>query len=156
MLDRFETFATTIVRINRYVQKIKSMEMSAVGLRGTHVMCLYSLGKAPEGLTAARLCEICGEDKAAISRTVSELVNGQYITAGESGKRAYRARLRLTEKGRDTLTYINERVDCALDSVGEDLSDRRREDLYDMLAQIETQLRQYVDTQVADKKKSEE
>lgn len=63
MFDRFETFATTIATINRYVQKIKSMEMKTLGLKGTHVMCLYSLGKHPEGLTATQLCRLCGEDK---------------------------------------------------------------------------------------------
>ena len=33
MFDRFETFATTIATINRYVQKIKSMEMKTLASR---------------------------------------------------------------------------------------------------------------------------
>ena len=86
MFDRFETFATTIATINRYVQKIKSMEMKTLGLKGTHVMCLYSLGKHPEGLTATQLCRLCGEDKAAISRTITELTEKDLCAPRRPGK----------------------------------------------------------------------
>lgn len=81
MFDRFETFTTTITQINRCIQKIKSHEIGSWGLKGTHVMCLYSLGKKPEGLTAAQLSKVCGEDKAAVSRTISELTEKNFVTS---------------------------------------------------------------------------
>ena len=88
MFDRFETFVTTISTIHRYMQKIKSTEMKTLGLKGTHVMCLYSLGKHPEGLTATQLCRLCGEDKAAISRAITELTDKKFVCSEASQKNA--------------------------------------------------------------------
>src|SRR5699024_11963085 len=41
--DRFETFVLTINRIYRCIQRIKDREMEALGLKGSHVMCLFQL-----------------------------------------------------------------------------------------------------------------
>ena len=57
MTDRFETFVLTINRIYRCIQRIKDREMEALGLKGSHVMCLFQLRQHPEGLTAAELAE---------------------------------------------------------------------------------------------------
>ena len=53
--------------------------MTEFGLKGTHVMCLFFLHHTPEGLTAAQLCQLCAEDKAAISRTIATLKEKGYI-----------------------------------------------------------------------------
>lgn len=152
MFDRFETFATTIATINRYVQKIKSMEMKTLGLKGTHVMCLYSLGKHPEGLTATQLCRFCGEDKAAISRTITELTEKDFVHSEASReKRAYRSRISLTEKGKYSMTYINDRVNHALDVVGNGLSDDQRKTFYYALDLISNNLKIYIETEGKDK-----
>jgi hypothetical protein len=73
MIQRFDAFVSGITACYKYIQRIKSMEMTEFGLKGTHVMCLYYLRQNPAGLTASQLCGLCAEDKAAISRTVSEL-----------------------------------------------------------------------------------
>ena len=73
MTHRFETFVLSINRIYRCIQKIKSQEMTELGLKGTHVMCLFQLRQYPQGLTAAELSHFCMEDKAAISRAISRL-----------------------------------------------------------------------------------
>lgn len=152
MFDRFETFATTIATINRYVQKIKSMEMKTLGLKGTHVMCLYSLGKHSEGLTATQLCRLCGEDKAAISRTITELTEKDFVRSEASReKRAYRSRISLTEKGKYSMTYINDRVNHALDVVGNGLSDDQRKTFYYALDLISNNLKIYIETEGKDK-----
>ena len=57
MTERFETFVLSINQIYRCIQKIKSREMVELGLKGTHVMCLFQLGQHPEGLTAAELAQ---------------------------------------------------------------------------------------------------
>ena len=146
MYDRFETFATTIASINRSVQKIKSQEMKALGLKGTHAMCLYSLGKHPDGLTATQLCRLCGEDKAAISRTISELTEKEYIiTDSPANKRVYRAKIFLTEKGRRSFSYISRRIDHVLDIVGAGLTPRQRNDFYRSLSLIAGNLKLYMD-----------
>ena len=53
MDHRFETFSLSILELNRYLQKIKELEMKQFGLKANHTMCLYYLGQHPEGLTAA-------------------------------------------------------------------------------------------------------
>jgi len=145
VMDRFETFAVTIAQISRCVQKIKAIETEAIGLKSTHVMCLYALGKAPEGLTSSQLCKLCGEDKAAVSRSVSELTGKGYVRPDNALQgRAYRTKIHLTETGRETVRYINQRVDRALDAVGEGLSPEQRETFYQALTLIAGNLQNYI------------
>lgn len=146
MIDRFETFATTIASMYRCVQKIKTQEMKEFGLKGTHGMCLYILGKNPEGLTSTQICQQAKEDKAAISRAISELMEKGYVYSDyeEEEKRAYRANLLLTKQGKEVLAYINTRVDRALDMIGEGLTEENRTIFYQSLALISENLNSYV------------
>ena len=73
MKDRFEAFVTGVTVCYKYIQRIKALEMTELGLKGTHVTCLFYLSNHPEGLTAAQLCQLCAEDKASVSRTVADL-----------------------------------------------------------------------------------
>ena len=41
MDHRFETFSLSILELNRYLQKIKELEMKQFGLKANHTMCLY-------------------------------------------------------------------------------------------------------------------
>lgn len=105
MINRFETFITSIVQIYRCVQNIKSREMTELGLRGTHVMCLFNLRRHEEGLTASGLSAICEEDKAAVSRALSQLEEKGlvHVEDNDAGRR-YRSNVRLTETGRRVST----------------------------------------------------
>ena len=40
MDHRFETFSLSILELNRYLQKIKELEMKQFGLKANHTMCL--------------------------------------------------------------------------------------------------------------------
>ena len=71
--EQFESFTAAVTRAYKCLQKIKNRETERMGLKGSHVMCLYYIGKTPGGLTAAELCRLCHEDKAAISRTLVDL-----------------------------------------------------------------------------------
>lgn len=73
MRKRFENFATTISQIYKSIQKIKKYHMQSLGLKGTYVMCLYHLHQASGGLTASDLCRLCKENKAGISRILSNM-----------------------------------------------------------------------------------
>jgi hypothetical protein len=73
MNRRFQSFVTGITVCYKYIQRIKTLEMTEFGLKGAHVMCLFFLHQNPEGLMAAQLCQLCAEDKAAISRTLAVL-----------------------------------------------------------------------------------
>lgn len=146
MLDRFEIFATTIASINRCVQKIKTQEMQELGLKGTHGMCLYVLGKHPKGLTSTEITKYIKEDKAAISRAIAELMEKGYVYSNyeEEEKRAYRAPILLTKQGEKALVYINSRIDEALDVIGKGLSEEDRKIFYDALTLISKNLSEYI------------
>ncbi len=131
MERRFETFSISILELNRYIQRIKKYEMKKFGLKGTHVMCLYYLGRYSEGLCAAELCELCNEDKAAISRSLAQLVEKGVVTCSvPPGKRAYRTVYHLTQSGQELVSAIKARIDEIFSMGGEGLTSRQREDLY--------------------------
>ena len=73
MIQRFERFFGSLMELNRAVQKIRETEMRRLGLRSSHALCLYYLGEHGEGLTQPMLCTLCREDKAAVSRSLSDL-----------------------------------------------------------------------------------
>ncbi len=54
MDHRFETFSLSILELNRYLQKIKELEMKQFGLKASHTMCLYYLGQHPESSASSR------------------------------------------------------------------------------------------------------
>jgi len=99
MVSRFERFSYIISSIYHLIQKIERVEMAKYGLKGPHAQCLLALRRFPEGVTAARLSEICDKDKAAISRTLSELEAAELIARREPEGKRYRAVITLTPKG---------------------------------------------------------
>ena len=100
MTDRFEQFCNAIAGIQHAINKIERLEMEKYGLKGPHAQCLLSMLKHPEGITSAMLCDFCKKDKAAISRTVSELEDAGMITRFDPLGKRYRTQLYLTEKGK--------------------------------------------------------
>ena len=141
MLNRFEDFVTGITECHRYIQRIKAMEMTEFGLKGTHVMCLFYLGRSPEGLTAARLCTLCGEDKAAVSRTVAELEQLGHCTRDN---KKYRATLTLTDSGREIASRLDGLVAQWVTAGGDGLTDEERAAFYQTLGKIAANLRKGV------------
>ncbi len=139
MIQRFEAFVTGITTCYKYIQRIKSAEMTDLGLKGTHVMCIFFLHRNPGGLTATQLCQLCAEDKAAISRTLAYLQKEGYLHTGE---KKYRAPLFLTERGKE----IAQRVDgLILQWVGfgsDGLSDEDRAVFYRCLDLVSANLRE--------------
>lgn len=51
MIQRFADFLTGITVCYKYIQRIKSAEMTELGLKGTHVACMFYLNHNPGGLT---------------------------------------------------------------------------------------------------------
>lgn len=144
-MKRFEAFTGSILELNRYLQKIKEIETKPFGLRANHVMCLYYLGRNPEGMTATELTEACREDKAAISRNVSSLVERGLIRGDfQENKRSYRTKLYLTEAGQSLVETIDRRIDAAMTLGGSGLTDQQRENFYEAMEIIVRNLAQYV------------
>ena len=99
MRQRYETFTALILNISRCVQKIKNEEMEALGLKGRQVQCLFALYNSEDGASVTTLCELCGEDKGMISRTLKDLTARGLAYVDEQKDRKYRNPVKLTEKG---------------------------------------------------------
>ena len=145
MNQRFDAFVSGITACYKYIQRIKAMEMTEFGLKGTHVMCLYYLRQNPAGLTAAQLCGLCAEDKAAISRTVSELRKQGYITT--LSEKAYRAMLTLTAAGQELARKFDHLIELWVTVGGSGLTDTERSDFYRSLSTIAENLRSRVESE---------
>ena len=144
-MNRFETFTGSILELNRYLQKLKDIEMKPFGLRANHVMCLYYLGKNPQGLTVTQMAETCKEDKAAVSRCLSQLV-GRGLVRGDfpENKRSYRTRLTLTDAGQELVQKIYQKVDAAMVGGSSGLTDAQRDNLYAAMELIIKNLSRYI------------
>ena len=139
MKDRFEAFITGVTVCYKYIQRIKTMEMTELGLKGTHVTCLFYLSNHPDGLTAAQLCQLCAEDKASVSRTVADLTARGYIAKGSA--KNYRAPLKLTAEGMEAAKQLDPLIDSWVLSGGDGLTEAEREVFYRSLSRIGENLR---------------
>ena len=70
--EPFKTFTSLIAKINRNIRRLKTEVMAEYDLKCPHVSVLYYL-YTDGPLTAKQLCDVCEEDKGAISRTVESL-----------------------------------------------------------------------------------
>lgn len=133
MLSKYEKISMWVSSLQHDIQKIERVEMAKFGMKGSHAQCILAISRHPEGITAARLCEACEKDKAAISRTLAELETMGIVM--RTGSR-YRACLTLTEQGMTIAKTVNEKAQLAVAQAGEGLDDRSREVFYSVLARI--------------------
>ncbi len=139
MFDRFERFTVLINRILKSIHKIKSAGMSKFGLKCAHVTCMYYIYREG-GLTAKALCDICGEDKAAISRAIDDLEKLGFVTCDcDTGKR-YNSAITLTPKGTTTAQAIAAQIDSILSQASVDLDEKSRTALYESLTIVSNNL----------------
>ena len=139
MEERFEAFTVLIANINRCIYKIKTEEMSEFNLKSSHVSCLYYLYKQ-DSLTARELCDICGEDKANVSRSIKYLETNGYLVCKTKSQKRYLSPLKLTEKGVEVARHITEKIDKVLGSTSDGLSDEERSVMYKSLAKVNENL----------------
>lgn len=140
MEKRYTTFSLLLINISRCVQKIKNVEMAALGLKGRQVQCLFCLYNSPEGASLTRLCELCGEDKGMMSRTVKELAGNGLIYVEAKGGRKYKNPVRLTEEGERIAEIVAERISAILEKGGAGISDGERAQLYRLLGIVSENL----------------
>ena len=147
-MNRFETFTGSILELNRYLQKLKDIEMKPFGLRANHVMCLYHLGKNPQGLTVTQMAEACKEDKAAVSRCMAQLVERGLVRGDfPENRRSYRTRLTLTAAGQELVQKIYQKVDAAMVGGSSGLAEAQRDNLYAAMEIIINNLSRYIAAQ---------
>lgn len=141
MLDRFERFSLSIFEITRYWHKITSDEMEKYGLKGPHSIYLLAMHQHPDGVTATQLGELCGRDKADVSRMVSIMEDKGLVTRECVTKNLYRGLLKLTEDGTAAAEYVCRRVMVAVELASKGLDEMRRKTFYETLELISGNLR---------------
>ena len=142
-MERYKVFTLAITNITRSIRKIKTVEMAKWNLKSQHVSCIYYLYEKGV-LTATELCEICGEDKANISRSIEYLEEYGYIARKERANHRYKTHYTLTDLGLTVGKSIFERVESVITRAGEGLSDDDRNAMYQSLSTINKNLKNIV------------
>lgn len=141
MQERFNEFTVLVANINRCIHKIKSEEMKGFDLKSSHVSCLYYIYKY-DVMTAKELCQVCGEDKANISRAIKYLEERGYLACNTKGKR-YQSALLLTDEGKKTGAFIADKIDTVLNLASQGVSDEERRVMYKSLNIINENLTKF-------------
>ena len=141
MIERFESFTSSINGIYRYVLKIEREEMEKYGYRGSYALYLAIMSNFPDGITATRLGELSDRDKAGISRTLAEMEENGLVERQTNKNNFYRAKLVLTEKGKEVALFVREKAISAVSEAGAGISDEDRRIFYDCLFTIASNLR---------------
>jgi len=140
MISRFERFSFAMFEITRYWHKISADEMAHYGLKGQHSVYLITLYRHPDGITAAQLSSLCSKDKSDVSRMMSIMEDKGLVTKDTSNGSNYRARLYLTDLGREAAEHVAERAQIAVDMAGGFMSEESRKTFYDVLEKISSNL----------------
>lgn len=142
MVNRFEKFSYFISELSRLLHKIESEEMEAIGLKGPHSIYLIVLSRYEEGITSTALAQICGRDKADVSRAVNALCAKGLVSKAPGGKNNYRAPLFLTEDGKLAASRLKEKAKRAVEYASQGVSEEDRAALYRALETICTNIQQ--------------
>ena len=137
MLERFAKFSFSIAEIHRCWHKLAAEELAKYDLNSPHAIYLKTLADAePEGITAAQLAELCGKDKADVSRMVAILEKKGLVRKETVGGNRYRAKLLLTEEGRQAAEHVQRRAALAVELAGSGMTDSDREIFYRCLENV--------------------
>ena len=139
MIEKYSTFTYLILCLNRAIRKIKTEEMAEYKFKSSHISCLYYVYKM-NGITSKELCDLCGEDKASVSRSLDFLQREGYILNGAVENKKYKNPILLTEKGIAVSQIMCDKIDSALVKAGEGVTDGDREIMYRSLKIINENL----------------
>ena len=140
MVERYEQLSYFIYSIYRSIQRIAKEEMEKHNLRGAYAHYLVALCRHSEGVTSAKLCEICDKDKAAVSRIVSEMTEKGLVVRKSATETMYRAKITLSQEGEKVAQFIVRRASAAIEAMGNELSEEQRKTLYFALDNIAQKL----------------
>jgi len=140
MLNRFARFSLAIAEIDRCWHKLAAEEMVKYDLNSPHAVYLNTLYQYPDGITAAKLGELCCKNKADVSRMVTILEKKGLVRKEAIGGNLYRAKLLLTEDGKLAAEHVQSRAALAVELAGSGMTDAEREVFYRCLEQITANL----------------
>ena len=140
MLNRFARFSLAIAEIDRCWHKLAAEEMAKYELNSPHAVYLTTLYNFEEGVTAAKLGELCCKNKADVSRMVAILEKKGLVRKEAIGGNLYRAKLLLTEEGKQAAEHVQQRAAVAVELAGSGMSEEEREVFYRCLELITSNL----------------
>ena len=140
MLNRFARFSLAISEIDRCWHKLAAEAMVEYDLNSPHAVYLTTLYNFPEGITAAKLGELCCKNKADVSRMIGILEKKGLVRKETVGDNLYRAKLLLTDEGKHAAEYVQERAALAVELAGSGMTDEERKVFYRCLELITTNL----------------
>lgn len=140
MLHRYERFSLAIGEIERCRHKLTADEMEKYDLSSPHAVYLNALYQYEEGITAAKLGELILRDKADVSRIIGQMEKKGLVRKEATGSNMYRARIKLTEEGKEAALHVRERAALAVELAGAGLSEAERETFYYALERITANL----------------
>ena len=143
MNERFEQFTSLVMETARAMQRIKDIEMKKLGLRASHTLCLYYLGTYKNGLTSSELTDYCKEDKAAVSRTLADLIKRNLVKSLSQGKKVYRIKHVLTQKGQEIYKELSKSIERVFTKCSKGLSKEQIASFYRCLNEILSNLITY-------------
>ena len=142
MSKRFESFVGMVSSLSKEITRLKNEEMRRFGLNGTDGMCLYYLAKRPEGVTSAELARMMCVDRAVVSRALTRLDAGEFVSIhGADDGRAGRL-VSLTDKGLTVTREVDEALDGIVERAGRGVSAADRDAMYEVLQAIHSNLRE--------------
>jgi len=142
MIERFERFSFAISEISKHWHKLASEEMEKYGLKGPHSVYLITMLRYADGITAPQICEVCGKDKADVSRMMSIMEKKGLVSKESIHQNQYRAVFKLTDEGKKAAKFVQERAGLAVELAGQDFDDEKRTIFYEVLESIATNLRE--------------
>lgn len=123
------------------IQKYKNERLIAYGLRSMHLMPMYCLFKAPDGLTAVELAKKCSVDKAFISRITSDLRELGYVDFTEKNTTAqYKKHLCLTSEGKKIMLRVNDLIGEAVETITRGIPEDEIKTFYSVLTGFDNNL----------------
>ena len=144
MEERFQAFTVLVSNLNRCIYKIKTDEMAEYNLKSSHVSCIYYIYRYGS-LTPKELCDLCGEDKANISRALKYLEENQYLIINNDSNKKYQRPIVLTENGVKIGKHLSEKINEILSIASEGLSEEKRNIMYEGLSLINNRLNKICD-----------
>ena len=144
MEERFQAFTVLVSNLNRCIYKIKTEEMAEYNLKSSHVSCIYYIYRYGS-LTPKELCDLCGEDKANISRALKYLEENHYLIINNDSNKKYQRPIVLTENGVKIGKHLSEKINEILSIASEGLSEEKRNIMYEGLSLINNRLNKICD-----------
>ncbi len=140
MLHRFARFSLAISEIDRCWHKLAAEEIAKYDLNSPHAVYLTTLYHYQEGITAAKLGELCCKNRSDVSRMIAILEKKGLVCKEAVGDNLYRAKLVLTPKGQQAAQQVQQRAALAVELAGSGMSESDREIFYRCLESITANL----------------